>query len=107
MENTVLFIVSSFQLIYICMSFSIGPPFRKSAVRNFWFCGTCVVLIAANLYFTLVPDWFSKEYLGLVKLPMGFKVSLVVIMGGCLLVTLVYEKLGVKAIEYIWKLGFN
>ena len=66
-----------------------------------------MVLIAANLYFTLIPDHFSREYLGIVELPVAFKMSLVVIMAGSLLVTVAYEKLGVKAIECIWKSGFN
>ena len=49
-ENTVLFLVSVFQIVWVCVCFNVGPPFRKSAFSNFWFTVTIILVILLQGY---------------------------------------------------------
>ncbi len=54
-ENSVLFIVSCFQYLITCLSFSISKPFRKPLYTNYPFTISLGVLFLTNFYF-LLPD---------------------------------------------------
>lgn len=57
-DNTVIFLVSTFQYISVCAAFSIGPPFRQPAYKSILFTGTIAVLLLLNLYLLLLPaEW--------------------------------------------------
>ena len=62
-DNTVIFLVSSFQYLSTCSAFSIGPPFRQPAYRNWLFTGTVSVLVLANLYLLLLPAEWVRDLL--------------------------------------------
>ena len=63
-ENTTIFLTSNMQYISMCISLSIGPPFRISAFRNYWFVLTIMAISSFNLYLMLGPDEYTREFMG-------------------------------------------
>ncbi|CAG9322100.1 unnamed protein product [Blepharisma stoltei] len=102
-ENTVLFILASTQILIVCMSFSIGPPYRQPAYANYWFSSCVVIVWVISVYFTLTPDTFTRKLLAIYDMPMDFKEKLLGIMFANLVIAWAYEKLGVRVIMYCFK----
>lgn len=102
-ENTVLFLISSVQLLIVCISFSIGPPYRQPAYRNLYFTISCIGITAISFYLTVFPSKNTRELLQMMDMPMSFKWTLFgIILFGCL-VTWLYERFGVGLITRLIK----
>lgn len=63
-ENTTVFLISNMQYISMCISLSIGPPFRISAYRNYWFVLTILGISSFNCYLLLGPDRYVRDFVG-------------------------------------------
>lgn len=58
MQNTVIYIVGSFQLGFVAWAFLVGRPFRKSFYTNFTFTGYLVFYILFTAIILYNPyDW--------------------------------------------------
>ncbi|KAJ1992246.1 hypothetical protein GGI26_002398 [Coemansia sp. RSA 1358] len=77
-ENTALFLASSFQYVIVACVFGIGPPYRKSNMRNFGFVLTCVVLIVYTTFLVLWPTGWAMDMFELVSLSSDFQHTVVV-----------------------------
>lgn len=95
-DTTVLFIISSAQMIYMCLIYSIGPPFRQEVPTNFWFIGAIVVLVTVHFYISIFPDEYLKDFLGLTFMPYDFKMLLILIITVAVLISWEYENYGIK-----------
>ena len=63
-ENTTIFLISNMQYISMCISLSIGPPFRISAYKNYWFVLTILGISSFNCYLMLGPGGFVRDFMG-------------------------------------------
>lgn len=73
LENTVLFLISSYQYMLIAVVFSVGPPYRKPLWTNNRLVLTLAFLISLTSWFVLWPPAFVMELMELEPLPMSFK----------------------------------
>lgn len=71
-ENTLIFIISSLQLIAVCLAFSIGKPFRKPFYRNIALTCTIVLLSGLTVCFVLLPYEQILQLGEIVKFPIEF-----------------------------------
>jgi cation-transporting ATPase 13A3/4/5 len=101
-ENTTLYLVSNLQFIYVCMAFSIGPPFRQPAYYNLWFIFTVVLLTANGVYLIFNPFSEVRDLLDLAYLNFGYRFMLfiVICLGG--IFTFIYEKKIVIWLDKKW-----
>eukprot|EP00834_Sanchytrium_tribonematis_P000728 NODE_14_length_51535_cov_1.125049.p6 type:complete len:536 gc:universal NODE_14_length_51535_cov_1.125049:19802-18195(-) len=91
-ENTVLFIVSSFQYIILAYVYSIGPPYRAPLSRNTHFIITFLILVICTtiLAMGIIPS--ITTFMELEYTPFLFKL-LLLLLGGCnFLASLVGER---------------
>eukprot|EP01135_Chromosphaera_perkinsii_P010889 Nk52_evm16s2273 gene=Nk52_evmTU16s2273 len=103
MDNTVLFIVASFQYIWMAMVLSISKPYRKPLHTNRWFLFCLVVLIGVTFYITLCPDQYTRSVLQLWDLERSFRYELAVIVISNLLLSWGFErKIVTKLTERGW-----
>lgn len=75
-SNTVLFLISTSQLLIVAVSFNVGPPFRKPAIKNYLFTISAIIIALIDLYLIFMPDDAIGIYLGLVDMPLEFKLVL-------------------------------
>ncbi|OMJ23109.1 putative cation-transporting ATPase [Smittium culicis] len=73
-ENTVLFMLSSFQYIYIGWVLSIGKPYRQSNFTNYSFVASFFILMIIAIIDTVHPDGKISEIFQLVDIPMSFRI---------------------------------
>ncbi|KAJ2455324.1 hypothetical protein EV183_000860 [Coemansia sp. RSA 2336] len=66
--GTSLYLLSSFQYLFMGAVFSIGPPYRQSAFRNYVFIAVVGILLAFDLWVLLGPVPGLRTLLGLVDL---------------------------------------
>ncbi|PYH94983.1 hypothetical protein BO71DRAFT_378573 [Aspergillus ellipticus CBS 707.79] len=78
-ENTVLFLVSSFQYILSSIVLSVGPPFRKSMRSNKPFLSVIIIDLAISFYMLFKPSRWVKKVMQLTYLPESFAWSLLAI----------------------------
>ncbi|XP_053993306.1 polyamine-transporting ATPase 13A3-like [Hylaeus volcanicus] len=97
-ENTVVFIVSSFQYIVACLALSMGRPWRKPIYTNTIFTGIMVILSISSILFLLSPTTISKlsVWLAIVPLPSYFRISLSLLVICNSVTTLLFEKIVVR-----------
>ncbi|CAG9318803.1 unnamed protein product [Blepharisma stoltei] len=95
-DNTVLFLISSTQMIYMCLIFSIGPPFRQQVATNYWFTGAVVVVVSVHFYLFVFPDEYIREFMELTWIPYDFKMVLMLIVFGAIMASWEYENYGIK-----------
>ncbi|KAG2228910.1 hypothetical protein INT48_004448, partial [Thamnidium elegans] len=91
-ENTVLFLVSSYQYMLIAVVFSVGPPYRKPLWTNARLVLTLCVLIGFTTWFVLIPPQFILNLLELYVLPTGFRFLILFIAAVNLATSLLCEK---------------
>ncbi|XP_071946227.1 polyamine-transporting ATPase 13A3-like isoform X2 [Antedon mediterranea] len=58
-ENTVIFVVSSFQYIIVAAAFSRGPPYRTPIWQNVWFLISLIVLCMYTAFMLFYPNYLS------------------------------------------------
>ncbi|ORY96317.1 hypothetical protein BCR43DRAFT_491482 [Syncephalastrum racemosum] len=91
-ENTVLFLLSSFQYILVAIVFSVGPPYRKPLWTNDRLVITLGVLIALTTWSVLWPTDWARSWLELETLPFSFRVFILFLAGTNLALCLWCEK---------------
>ncbi|CEG69341.1 hypothetical protein RMATCC62417_05429 [Rhizopus microsporus] len=91
-ENTVLFLISSFQYILVAVVFSVGPPYRKPLWTNGRLVATLVILIALTCWCVLAPPESLEDLLELEVIPFSFRVFILALAGLNLGVSLMCEK---------------
>ncbi|KAJ1649632.1 hypothetical protein IWQ61_009343 [Dispira simplex] len=72
-ENTVLFMLTNFQYIFMATVFSIGPPYRQSSFKNYPFLVTTALLFVFSSVIILVPHGFWEDLFELVPLSSRFR----------------------------------
>jgi cation-transporting ATPase 13A2 len=92
LENTVLFLVSSYQYMLIAVVFSVGPPYRKPLWTNGRLVLTLSTLIALTSWFVLNPPQFVLDMMELETLPMSFRWFILLLATLNLAVSLICEK---------------
>ncbi|PWY65000.1 hypothetical protein BO70DRAFT_325088 [Aspergillus heteromorphus CBS 117.55] len=71
-ENTVLFLVSSFQYILSSVVLSVGPPFRKPMSSNKPFLSVIIINLGISFYMMFNPSRWLKQVMQLTYIPEGF-----------------------------------
>lgn len=92
LENTVLFLISSYQYMLIAVVFSVGPPYRKPLWTNGRLVLTLCILIGLTTWCVLAPPQFVSELLELESLPMGFRWFILLLATMNLGISLLCEK---------------
>ncbi|KAJ2992757.1 hypothetical protein HDV02_002869 [Globomyces sp. JEL0801] len=69
MENTVVFLVSSFQYIINAIVFTVGPPYQATIWKNVPLITILIALFSVTTVLTLNPPEFMSEILDLVEIP--------------------------------------
>lgn len=72
-ENSILFMVSNFQYLIICLIFSRGKPFREPLSSNYPLSIAFVGLILLSLHLIISPSDWLLEVLGLHSFPDNFR----------------------------------
>ena len=102
-ENTVLFLITSVQLLIVCVSFSIGPPFRLPAYKNIYFSISILFISVLSIYLIMSPQDTNLKFLQMEDMRMDFRwILLAIVIFGCV-VTWIYERFGVPLITTIIK----
>ncbi|KAI7905259.1 uncharacterized protein BX663DRAFT_502277, partial [Cokeromyces recurvatus] len=91
-ENTVLFLVSSYQYMLIAVVFSVGPPYRKPLWTNGRLVLTLACLIGLTSWFVLAPPQIAMRFMELVQLPLSFRWFILLLSAINLTVSLLCEK---------------
>ncbi|RCI06202.1 hypothetical protein CU098_003218, partial [Rhizopus stolonifer] len=91
-ENTVLFLVSSFQYIFVAVVFSVGPPYRKPLWTNQRLIATLFVLVVLTCWFVLSPPDYVLNMMELEILPLSFKLFIIILGAANLGISLLCEK---------------
>ncbi|KAI9271989.1 hypothetical protein BY458DRAFT_509141 [Sporodiniella umbellata] len=76
-ENTVLFLLSSFQYILVAVVFSVGPPYRKPLWTNHRLIATLCVLVVLTCWFVLAPPDYVLNSLELEVIPLSFRIFII------------------------------
>ncbi|KAK3814383.1 MAG: hypothetical protein J3Q66DRAFT_346355 [Benniella sp.] len=90
-ENTVLFLLSSFQYLLVAIVFSVGPPYRKPMSSNRPFMITITGLALITAVMVLFQIQWVTEVMQLVYIPLSFRVFILFFAGLNLVFALVSE----------------
>ena len=86
-EDTVLFMVTNFQYIVTCVTFSKGEPFRKPFYTNGLYMMAILCLVVFDSVIVLAPlpadGWIYSKFLTILPCPEWYRLKL--IAGGILL----------------------
>ncbi|CRG97939.1 cation-transporting ATPase 1, putative [Plasmodium gallinaceum] len=107
-KNTLIFIISSFQILFICISLNIKTEWRKSVITNAVYMSWILILILINIFITIFSSdtfllgplvHFLKKYLNLVSFPIYFRfyISLILIIN--FICTYYFEKYFIRYLE--------
>lgn len=93
-ENTVIFLVSNFQYVWVSLAFSIAKPFRAPLYTNISYIIIVCALLGFNTFLTLHPSGWFANVLELMYLPsMSFRLWLLAIAVGNFLISYLLEQL--------------
>lgn len=98
-ENSAVFLVSTTQYVSVGVAFSIGPPFRISAWRNWPFTTTVAIILLLDIYMVLIPSDWIRDVIGLVDFPTSFRFLLLLLMAIGSGLTFLYEKFVVQRLQ--------
>ncbi|KAJ3291099.1 hypothetical protein HDU79_002679 [Rhizoclosmatium sp. JEL0117] len=73
-ENHCVFLLSTYQYIFVAIIYCDGAPYRENFWRNTRFILTCIFLFGCSLYLTLVPTEGSLAFLELITVPMECRI---------------------------------
>ena len=93
MENTVLFLVSSFQYIILAVVFCVGDRYRKPLCTNIPFFCSILLLTGVTVYLAVAPAAWTRSFMLLKQLPKGQGAHLLAIPLSNFVVCFVYEYL--------------
>jgi cation-transporting ATPase 13A2 len=68
-ENTVMFVVSSFQYLILAFVYSKGKPYRQMLIRNFWFLFSALALTCFQVWLLIAPSKEVAEFFQIMYLP--------------------------------------
>jgi len=104
-QNTVIFMVSSYQYLVTCIAFSISKPFRQPLYTNMWFSISLVLLFGFSIFFTMIDvGWINSLFNYATggddnyPIPLEFRYTILIVAGVNAVVTYLYEKI------FIWYL---
>ena len=97
--NTVLFLLSNFQLIWLAVTFSRDKPFRLPILTNYWFVGTALILAVLAFYFLLSQHYWVRYVFYHFIIPQEFLYKILMVMFGCLVATFIFEAYIVRFLE--------
>eukprot|EP00762_Andalucia_godoyi_P007791 ANDGO_01770.mRNA.1 putative cation-transporting ATPase C1672.11c len=92
-ENTVLFLVGNFQYLATAMTFSMSKPYRLSAFTNIPFVVTMATLASSHTLLVLHPPDFARSLLQLKDIPRDFRIQLLFIAAGHMILSYAVEKI--------------
>lgn len=95
-ESTVIFYISSFQYLILCISYSPGKPFRKPLFTNVWLTVALLLLGAADLLMLLSPWSWLMDFMGIYhdsNKHMMFRVTLLLLVATNMVVSFSIERL--------------
>ncbi|CRH00504.1 cation-transporting ATPase 1, putative [Plasmodium relictum] len=107
-KNTLIFIISSFQILFICISLNIKTEWRKSVITNVVYVAWILILILVNIFITIFSSHtcligsfvhFLKKYLNLVTFPVYFRFYLSFILIINFICTYYFEKYLIRFLE--------
>jgi cation-transporting ATPase 13A3/4/5 len=98
-ENSAVFLVSTTQYVSVAVAFSIGPPFRISAWRNWPFTITVAFILLLDIYMVLMPSEWLQDAISIVEFPTGFRFFLLFLMAVGSGITFLFEKFVVFRLE--------
>ncbi|BFZ57200.1 hypothetical protein PYCC9005_004251 [Savitreella phatthalungensis] len=90
-DNTVLFLLSLFQYCLVAVVFSVGPPYRQPMHRNLLFVATITIALSFSAFLTLSPGKGLSSVLQLTKLPLTFRVGLILVAVANLIISILGE----------------
>jgi cation-transporting ATPase 13A3/4/5 len=88
-ENTIVFMVSSYQYLIVAVVFTVGPPYQESILKNTPYIITLSLLLAANLAVTFLPS--NVIPFDLVQVPVSARIFVVIIAASDLVMSWVCE----------------
>ncbi|KAL4883116.1 hypothetical protein BJY04DRAFT_185877 [Aspergillus karnatakaensis] len=91
-ENTVLFLISSFQYILASVVLSVGPPFRRSMRSNRPFLTVIVIDLIFSGYMLFIPSAWIKRFMQLTYLSNAFATWLFGLAIGSFLIAWLAER---------------
>jgi cation-transporting ATPase 13A2 len=91
-ENTALFLISSFQYIFVAAIFCVGPPYRQPVHTNTLFLLTLVALGTFSLYTLFVTGGPVFKLLQLIHLPREFHLELSLLVVANIVLSYLFEK---------------
>ncbi|XP_069120261.1 polyamine-transporting ATPase 13A3-like isoform X2 [Argopecten irradians] len=76
-EVTSLFVVSSFQYIFLSIAFSKGHPYRKSVLSNYPFMVNLVICFVLNIWLTIYPGEDAETFFELDPAPFIYRLNII------------------------------
>lgn len=101
-ENTALFLVSSFQYVFVAATFSVGPPYRKPMFSNPLLVACLAILGAFSTYVLFVTSGPVFRLLELMPLPREFHLELMLLVISNVVISVLFETHGAARVARWW-----
>ncbi|KAJ1952430.1 hypothetical protein EC988_003559, partial [Linderina pennispora] len=80
--NTTMFLLTMFQYVFAGAVFTIGPPYRESAFRNYWYVGVIALLTILDLWILLIPVGKIYSIFGIMHTSVGWRFTIFGMVAG-------------------------
>ncbi|THH29198.1 hypothetical protein EUX98_g5000 [Antrodiella citrinella] len=100
-ENTVLFLISSFQYVLVAAVFSIGPPYRKPMWTNILLMLSLGILVLFSIVVLLIPPEFVASILELMTIPIAARLTMLLAVVINAVLSLGFERWGAQAVAQL------